>query len=85
VLAGLDGVDASRRHRCAKVEVPKAIFARFTKPHSVGAHRDLTSLGYQSGEVGHGGPISKHNDALLHSYLWEEAGVLNHVMQPWPL
>jgi transposase len=86
VLAGLDGVDASRRDRWAKVEVPKAIFARFTKPRSVGAHLDLTLPGYQSGEVGHGGPISKHGDALLRSYLLEGAGVmLNHVTQRWPL
>jgi len=85
-LAGFDGVDAPRRHRWAKGEVPKTILARFAKPRSVGAHLDLMLPRYQSGEVGHSGPISKHGDALLRSYLLEGAGVmLNHVTQRWPL
>lgn len=48
-----------------------------------GAYLGLTPRRYQSGEVGHGGRISKCGDALLRSYLFEVAGVILNRVTRW--
>jgi transposase len=50
--------------------------ARFRRSTSVGAYVGLTPRRYQSGEVDHGGHISKCGDGLLRAYLFEAATVL---------
>lgn len=50
--------------------------ARFRRSSSVGAYVGLTPRRYQSGEVDHGGHISKCGDGLLRAYLFEAATVL---------
>jgi transposase len=50
--------------------------ARFRRSASVGAYLGLTPRRYQSGEVDHGGHISKYGDGLLRAYLFEAATVL---------
>jgi transposase len=49
---------------------------RFRRSASVGAYLGLTPRRYQSGEVDHGGHISKCGDGLLRAYLFEAATVL---------
>lgn len=50
--------------------------ARFRRSATVGAYLGLTPRRYQSGEVDHGGRISKCGDGFLRSYLFEAATVL---------
>jgi transposase len=50
--------------------------ARFRRSASVGAYLGLTPRRYQSGEVDHGGHISKCGDGLLRAYLFEAVTVL---------
>jgi transposase len=50
--------------------------ARFRRSAAVGAYLGLTPRRYQSGEVDHGGHISKCGDGLLRAYLFEAATVL---------
>jgi transposase len=49
--------------------------ARFRRSSSVRAYFGLTPRRYQSGEVDHGGHISKCGDGLLRAYLFEAAAV----------
>jgi len=56
---------------------------RFAKSRSVGAYLGLTPRRYQSGEVGHGGRISKCDDLPLRSYLFEVAGVISNRGTRW--
>lgn len=50
--------------------------ARFQRSRSVGAYVGLTPRRYASGEIDWSGRISKCDDRMLRSYLFEAAGVL---------
>jgi transposase len=49
---------------------------RFRQSASVGAYLGLTPRRHQSGEVDHGGHISKRGDGFLRAYLFEAATVI---------
>ena len=50
--------------------------ARFRRSAAVGAYLGLTPRRYQSGEVDHGGHISKCGDRMMRAYLFEAASVV---------
>ena len=56
---------------------------RFPRSSSVGAYVGLTPRRFQSGEDDDTGHISKHDDVLLRTYLFEAAGIVLHRVAKW--